>query len=70
MDPLADLSELSGEEKELVVLVEQGHTDAEMAEQLHLDVRVVRSRVDQIREKVGCPRRADLIRLALQPGLV
>jgi len=33
-------------------------------------VRTVRSRVDRIRAKAGCPRRADLIRLALQAGLV
>jgi DNA-binding CsgD family transcriptional regulator len=26
--------------------------------------------VDRIRTKAGCPRRADLIRLALQAGLV
>jgi DNA-binding CsgD family transcriptional regulator len=38
--------------------------------QLHLSVRTIRSRVDQIRKKAGCPRRADLIRLALQAGLV
>jgi metal-responsive CopG/Arc/MetJ family transcriptional regulator len=30
----------------------------------------LRSRVDQIRKKAGCPRRADLIRPALQAGLV
>jgi serine/threonine protein kinase len=48
----------------------QGHTDAEIAEQPHLSVRTVRSRVDQVRKKAACPRRADLIRLALQAGLV
>ena len=65
-----DLGRLTAEERELVVGVAKGHTDAEIAELLHLDVRTVRSRVDQIREEVGCPRRADLIRLTLQAGLV
>jgi predicted ATPase/class 3 adenylate cyclase/DNA-binding CsgD family transcriptional regulator len=65
-----DLGQLSAKEQELVVLVAQGHTDAEIAEQLRLTVRTVRSRVDHLRAKAGCPRRADLTRLALQAGLV
>jgi predicted ATPase/class 3 adenylate cyclase/DNA-binding CsgD family transcriptional regulator len=65
-----DLGQLSAKEQELVVLVAQGHTDAEIAEQLQISVRSVRSRVHRIREKAGCPRRADLVRLALQAGLV
>jgi DNA-binding CsgD family transcriptional regulator len=65
-----DLGQLTAGDRDLVALVARGHTDAEIAEQLHLDVRTVRSRVDQIREKAGCPRRADLSRLALQAGLV
>jgi DNA-binding CsgD family transcriptional regulator len=65
-----DLGQLNARERELVILVAQGRTDAEIAGQLHLSVRTVRSRVDRIRAKAGCPRRADLIRLALQAGLV
>ena len=65
-----DLGKLSAKEQELVVLVAQGRTDAEIAGQLRLTVRTVRSRVDRLRAKAGCPRRADLIRLALQAGLV
>jgi predicted ATPase/DNA-binding CsgD family transcriptional regulator len=65
-----DLGQLNARERELVTLVAQGRTDAEIAGQLHLSVRTVRSRVDRIRAKAGCPRRADLIRLALQGGLV
>jgi DNA-binding CsgD family transcriptional regulator len=65
-----DLGQLSAKEQELAVLVAQGHTDAEIAEQLRLTVRTVRSRVDRLRAKADCPRRADLIRLALQAGLV
>jgi DNA-binding CsgD family transcriptional regulator len=65
-----DLGKLSAKERELVILVAQGRSDADIAGQLHLSVRTVRSRVDHIRAKAGCPRRADLIRLALQAGLV
>jgi DNA-binding NarL/FixJ family response regulator len=65
-----NLGQLSAKEQELVVLVAQGRTDAEIAEQLRLSVRTVRSRVNRFRVKAGCPRRADLIRLALQAGLV
>jgi DNA-binding CsgD family transcriptional regulator len=65
-----DLGQLNARERELVILVAQGRTDAEIAGQLHLSVRTVRSRVDRIRAMAGCPRRADLIRLALQAGLV
>ncbi len=64
------LGQLNARERELVILVAQGRTDAEIAGQLHLSVRTVRSRVDRVRAKAGCPRRADLIRLALQAGLV
>jgi predicted ATPase/class 3 adenylate cyclase/DNA-binding CsgD family transcriptional regulator len=65
-----DLSQLSAKEQELAILVAQGHTDAEIAERLRVSVRTVRSRVDRLRAKADCPRRADLIRLALQAGLV
>jgi predicted ATPase/DNA-binding CsgD family transcriptional regulator len=68
--PLPDLTKLSAKEQELVILVAQGRTDAEIAGQLHIGVRTVRSRVNRIRTKAGCPRRADLIRLALQAGLL
>jgi DNA-binding CsgD family transcriptional regulator len=61
---------LSGRERELVTLVAQGRTDAQIAGQLYISVRTVRSHLDRIRDKTGCRRRADLTRLALQVGLV
>ncbi len=33
-------------------------------------VRTVRTHLDQIRDKSGCRRRADLTRLALQEGII
>ena len=61
---------LSPREQELVMLVAQGSTDAQIASQLHISIRTVSSHLDRIRDKTGCRRRADLTRLALQAGLV
>jgi predicted ATPase/DNA-binding CsgD family transcriptional regulator len=61
---------LSPRERELVTLVAQGHTDAQIAERLYISVRTVGSHLDRIRDKTGCRRRADLTRLALHAGLV
>ena len=65
-----DAGQLSPRERELVTLVAQGRTDAQIAGQLYISVRTVRSHLDRIRDKTGCRRRADLTRLALQAGLV
>ncbi len=64
------LPQLSPRERELVTLVAQGRTDAQIAGQLYISVRTVRSHLDRIRDKTRCRRRADLTRLALQAGLV
>jgi DNA-binding CsgD family transcriptional regulator len=64
------LGTLSARERELVTLVAQGRTDAQIAAQLYISIRTVRSHLDRIRDKTGCRRRADLTRLALGAGLV
>jgi DNA-binding CsgD family transcriptional regulator len=61
---------LSPRERELVTLVAQGRTDADIAEQPYISIRTVRFHLDRIRDKTGCRRRADLTRLALSEGLV
>jgi DNA-binding CsgD family transcriptional regulator len=61
---------LSARERELVTLVAQGRTDADIAAQLYISIRTVRSHLDRIRDKTGCRRRADLTRLALTERLV
>ena len=61
---------LSAREQELVTLVAQGRTNAQIAAQLYISVRTVGSHLDRIRDKTGCRRRADLTRLALTAGLV
>ncbi len=64
------LAGLSPRERELVTLVARGRTDAQIAGQLFISIRTVRSHMDRIRDKSGCRRRADRTRLALQAGLV
>ena len=61
---------LSARERELVALVARGRTDAQIAAELYISIRTVRSHLDRIRDKTGCRRRADLTRLALSTGLV
>ncbi len=61
---------LSARERQLVTLVAQGHTNAEIAARLYISIRTVTSHLDRIRDKTGCRRRADLTRLALSEGLV
>ena len=61
---------LSARERELVTLVARGRTDAQIAAELFISIRTVRSHLDRIRDKTGCRRRADLTRLALGEGLV
>ena len=62
--------QLSTRERELVTLVAQGRTNAQIAAQLYISVSTVGSHLDRIRDKTGCRRRADLTRLALTAGLV
>jgi DNA-binding CsgD family transcriptional regulator len=61
---------LSARERELVALVAQGRSDAQIAAELYISIRTVRSHLDRIGDKTGCRRRVDLTRLALSTALV
>jgi predicted ATPase/class 3 adenylate cyclase/DNA-binding CsgD family transcriptional regulator len=61
---------LSARERELVILVAQGRTNAQIAAELYISIRTVSSHLDRIRDKTGCRRRADLTRLALSAELI
>jgi DNA-binding CsgD family transcriptional regulator len=65
-----DPGKLSARERELVTLVAQGRTNAQIAAQLYISARTVSSHLERIRDKTGYRRRADLTRLALSEGLV
>lgn len=66
----AAASELTERERELVTLVAQGRTNAQIAAELYISIRTVGSHLDRIRAKTSYRRRADLTRLALSEGLV
>jgi DNA-binding CsgD family transcriptional regulator len=53
-----------------VALVARGRTDAQIAAELYISIRTVRSHLDRIGDKTGCRRRVDLTRLALSTALV
>lgn len=60
---------LSKRERQLVALVAEGLTDAEIAEKLFISIRTVQTHLDRIKGKTGMRRRAELTRLALRQGL-
>ncbi|WP_410620490.1 response regulator transcription factor [Amycolatopsis sp. cmx-8-4] len=62
--------ELNPRERRVLQLVAEGHTDAEIAEQLAVSVRTVRSYLDRVRDKSGLRRRPELVRFAVESGLV
>jgi DNA-binding NarL/FixJ family response regulator len=61
---------LSAREWELITLVAQGRTNAQIAGQLFISAGMVALHLDRIRDRTGCRGRADLTRLALSQGLV
>ena len=64
------LALLTEREKEVVRLLALGHTNQEVAELLYISVKTVESHRTRIMEKLGLSRRAELVRFALENGLV
>lgn len=62
--------DLSEREVEVLRLIALGHTNAEIAEQLYLSVRTVETHRAHIQQKLRLNSRADLVRYALEHGLV
>jgi len=61
---------LSAREREVLSLVAAGRTDQSIAAELVIGLATVRSHLDNIRDKTGRRRRAELTRLAYEEGLV
>lgn len=57
---------LTKREREILSLLAEGETDADIGRTLYISVRTVRSHLDRIRDKTGRRRRADLTRLAME----
>jgi len=64
------LARLSARERQVLVMLAHGHTHAEMAEQLGISVKTVETHRARLSEKLGLKSRADLVRLALEAGLL
>ena len=65
-----DEDEMSPREIEVLRLLALGHTNAEMADQLHLSARTVETHRARIMRKLGRRSRAELVRYALDRGLL
>jgi DNA-binding NarL/FixJ family response regulator len=67
-EPVA--ARLSEREQQVLALLADGARDQDIADELNVSVRTVRSHLDRIREKTGRRRRPDLTRFALEKGIV
>lgn len=61
---------LSPREHEVLVLLAQGLSYSDVAAKLHIGVRTIGTYRTRIAEKLGLARRADLVRYALEMGLL
>jgi two-component system response regulator NreC len=62
--------DLSDRELEVLRLIALGHTNNEIAERLFLSVRTVESHRAHIQQKLGLTSRSELVRYALDRGLI
>jgi two-component system response regulator NreC len=68
--PAGPPDDLSGRELEVLRLIALGHTNAEVGEQLFLSVRTVETHRAHVQQKLGRTTRAELVRYALDHGLL
>jgi two-component system response regulator NreC len=69
-EPAGPPDDLTEREVEVLRLIALGHTNAEIAQELYLSVRTVESHRAHIQQKLGRSTRAELVRYALDHGLV
>jgi two-component system response regulator NreC len=68
--PSGPPDDLTERELEVLRLIALGHTNAEIAQQLYLSVRTVESHRAHIQQKIRRSTRAELVRYALDHGLI
>jgi two-component system response regulator NreC len=68
--PVGPPDDLTEREVEILRLIALGHTNGEIASQLYLSVRTVESHRAHIQQKLRRTTRAELVRYALDKGLV
>ncbi len=61
---------LSGREREVLRLLAMGHTNQQIAEKLYLSTKTVETYKARVKEKLGLQGRAELVRYAIQTGLL
>jgi two-component system response regulator NreC len=61
---------LSARETEVLRLLAQGHTNAEVASTLHVSTRTVETHRASLLSKLGVRTRAELVRYASEAGLL
>jgi two-component system response regulator NreC len=69
-DARGETDELSDRERDVLRLIALGHTNAEVAEKLYISIRTVESHRAHIQQKLRLSSRAELVRYALERGLV
>jgi two-component system response regulator NreC len=62
--------DLTEREAEVLTLIALGHTNGEIAEQLYLSIRTVETHRAHIQQKLRLTKRSELVRYALDKGLV
>ena len=65
-----DQEQLSPRELEVLTLVAQGYTNQQMADRLYLSVKTVETYKARVMEKLNLNSRVELVRFALQQGLL
>jgi DNA-binding NarL/FixJ family response regulator len=72
LDPQAGarLEALTAREREILLLLARGHSNAEMARELHLSDTTVKSHVTRILSKLGVSSRVQAVVVAYETGLV
>lgn len=61
---------LSEREREVLQLLAMGHTDQQIADKLYLSIKTVETHKARVKEKLGLRGRAELVRYAIQTGLL
>jgi DNA-binding NarL/FixJ family response regulator len=66
----AELAELTDRERDVLLLVAHGLSNAELAEQLHVSVPTAKTHVSRILTKLGARDRTQLVIIAYETGLI
>ncbi|HUK96606.1 MAG TPA: LuxR C-terminal-related transcriptional regulator [Gaiellaceae bacterium] len=61
---------LTEREQATAVLIAYGHTNRDVAQALHVSVRTAEAERARVMRKLGIERRAELVRWALEHGLL